>query len=335
MACDAIAFGFVQRSRAKDTRAKPGRHRARTADRYLSSDALTSEEPLEAVPVLEIGGTHVTAALVVDATVNAAARLPLPADGSATEILDGIAAAATTLDAPPGTRWGVAVPGPFDYAAGIGLFHDVGKFDALYGVDVGAELARRLPSPRLRFLNDADAFGIGEYVSGAAAGHPRAVGLTLGSGVGSAFLDHGVPVNDGPLVPPDGSAHLLQFQGRPLEETVSRRAIRATYARVTNAEAPDVQVIAERARNGDADAKSVLDNAFHALGTTIWPWLATFDATVLVVGGSIAASWDLVEDPLRVGLPAGVELRPASRSADAALLGAAWWATISQGVPTP
>jgi glucokinase len=288
---------------------------------------------LEAVPVLEIGGTHVTAALVADATVETAARLPLPANGSATEILDGIAAAAATLNAPPGSRWGVAVPGPFDYAAGIGLFRDVGKFDALCGVDVGAELRRRLPTPTLHFLNDADAFGIGEYVSGAAAGHPRAVCLTLGSGVGSAFLDRGLPVDNGPLVPPDGSAHLLQHGGRPLEETVSRRAIRAAYARATNAEAPDVQAIAERARSGDDEAKSVLDNAFRALGTTIGPWLATFDATVLVVGGSIAASWDLVEGPLRAGLPAEVELRPASRPTDAALLGAAWWATISQGVP--
>jgi len=284
---------------------------------------------LEAVPVLEIGGTHVTAALVVDAAVETAARLPLPANGSATEILDGIAAAATTLNVPSGAQWGVAMPGPFDYAAGIGRFHDVGKFDSLNGVDVGAELSRRLPAPRLRFLNDADAFGIGEYVSGAAAGHPRAVCLTLGTGVGSAFLDRGVPVNDGPLVPPDGSAHLLQFQGRPLEETVSRRAIRAAY----ETDGPDVQVIAERARSGDAVARAVLDSAFHALSTTIGPWLTTFDATVLVVGGSIAASWDLVDGPLRAGLPAGVELRPASRPADAALLGAAWWATVSQGVP--
>ena len=291
---------------------------------------------MEPVPVLEIGGTHVTAALVDDAAVQVAARRPLPACGSATEILDGIAAAAATLDAPTGAQWGVAVPGPFDYAAGIGLFRDVGKFDALYGVDVGAELTRRLPTPSaLRFLNDADAFGIGEYVSGAAAGHPRAVCLTLGSGVGSAFLDHGVPVNDGPLVPPDGSAHLLRFDDRPLEETVSRRAIRAAYGLVTNAEAPDVQAIAERARGGEAVAKTVLDSAFHALGTTIGPWLTTFGATVLVVGGSIAASWDLIEGPLRAGLRTDVELRAASRPADAALVGAAWWATISQAVPTP
>ncbi|MFI9382055.1 ROK family protein [Kutzneria sp. NPDC052558] len=280
---------------------------------------------MDPVPVLEIGGTHVTAALVRDGSAEIAVRLPLTPNGGKAEILDGIAAAAAKLDAPAGAQWGVAVPGPFDYEAGIGLFQDVGKFESLYGVDVKAELTRRLPEPAgLRFLNDADAFGIGEHVAGAAAGHRRAVCLTLGSGIGSAFLDDGVPVNDGPLVPPDGSAHLVRYLGRPLEETVSRRAIRAAYA---GEDSPDVHAIAELARTGDRHAQTVLANAFHALGAAIGPWLARFEATVLVVGGSIAASWDLVEGPLKASLHSAAELRTALRAVDAPLLGAAWWAT--------
>jgi glucokinase len=294
------------------------------------------------VPVLEIGGTHVTAALVdldTGQPLGRTVREPLPAQGTAAEILDAIASAAARVDAPPGARWGVAVPGPFDYATGIGLFHDVGKFEALYGVDVGAELRRRLrPAPAaLRFLNDADAFGIGEYAAGAAAGQPRAVCVTLGSGVGSAFLDRGEPVNDGPLVPPDGSAHLLSYDGRPLEETVSRRGIRAAYARAALDDpdvVPDVQAIAELARGGDQHAETTLGHAFWVLGMTLAPWLARFEATALVVGGSIAASWDLVEGPLRSGLDEGsgpvhggrLVLRTAERPQDAPLLGAAWWA---------
>ncbi|WP_033293965.1 ROK family protein [Amycolatopsis jejuensis] len=289
------------------------------------------------VPVLDVGGTHVTAALVdltTRAPVGNVVRMPLPAHGSAAEILDGIATAAAMIEVPADARWGIATPGPFDYEAGIGLFRDVGKFDSLYGVDVGAELARRLPAApaALRFLNDADAFGIGEYVAGAAAGHPRAVCLTLGSGVGSAFLDRGTPVNDGPLVPPEGSAYLLQHQGRPLEETVSRRGIRNAYVRATLGrpdDAPDVRRIADLARRGDRHARAALGDAFRALGATMGPWLAKFDATVLVVGGSIAASWDLVERPLCIGLrlSSDAELRTAERALDAPLLGAAWWAT--------
>ncbi|MFD4603252.1 ROK family protein [Streptomyces sp. NPDC058464] len=319
------------------------------------------------MPVLEVGGTHVTAALVDlsgGRTVGEVVRRPLPAQGTAEEILDGIAATAARIDAPAGAAWGVAVPGPFDYASGIALFEDVGKFDALYGVDVRAELSRRMrPVPgALRFLNDADAFGIGECVVGAAAGHERAVCITLGSGVGSAFLDRGEPVNDGPLVPPDGSAHLLSYDGRPLEETVSRRAIRAAYAGAVPADqglvgdvpdvpgvpdasgvpgvpgVPDVHAIAELARGGDRDARAALEHAFRALGVALAPWLARFGATALVVGGSMAASWDLIEGPLRSGAGTGagagravrLRFRAAERAHDAPLLGAAAWAARPQ-----
>ena len=38
-------------------------------------------------------------------------------------------------------------PGPFDYAQGICLMQNVAKYDALYGVNVQAELRRRLELP--------------------------------------------------------------------------------------------------------------------------------------------------------------------------------------------
>ncbi|MFE0417936.1 ROK family protein [Streptomyces tendae] len=292
-------------------------------------------------PVLEIGGTHVTAALVdlSAGTVHGRpAREPLTPQGGAEEILGRLARAASRLEAPPSATWGVAVPGPFDYAAGVALFQGVGKFDSLYGTDVGAALRARIrPAPAaLRFVNDADAFGIGEHTGGAAAGHARAVCLTLGSGVGSAFLVDGMPVNDGPLVPPEGSAHRLVLDGRPLEETVSRRAIRAAYARAQDGDpddVPDVRGIAARARAGDAPAGTVLAHAFRALGVAMAPWTIRFGAGVLVVGGSISASWDLVVAPLREGLSdggaAGLRVAPALLPDTASLLGAARWAASS------
>ncbi|MFD4026270.1 ROK family protein [Streptomyces sp. NPDC058576] len=299
------------------------------------------------VPSLEIGGTHVTAALIdldARAVIGAPVREELPCHGGADEILGRIAATADRIDAPRGARWGVAVPGPFEYATGVARFEGVGKFDSLYGVDLGAELRRRMRTgpAALRFVNDADAFGIGEYAVGAAAGHARAVCLTLGSGVGSSFLDHGVPVDDGPLVPGGGRAHRLSFDGRPLEDTVSRRGIRTAYARASPDGAdvsPDVRTIAERARAGEAAARFVLHHAFRALGLTMAPWLRRFEATVLVVGGSIAGSWDLVEAPLRSGMaeagPGGGAVLPlpcsARRPEDAPLVGAARWAASGSG----
>jgi glucokinase len=296
----------------------------------------------EQIPVLELGGTHVTAVLVATGTwelvPGSFSRCQVDADAAADTLLDTFAAAANSLGAAHGEEWVVALPGPFDYAGGIALFRGVAKFDSLHGVDVRQGLTTRLsPRPsRIRFLNDADAFGVGEYAAGAARGHERAVCLTLGTGVGSAFLDRGVPVNSGPTVPPEGSMYLVRHQGRPLEDVVSRRAIRAAYATAaavtSGALAPDVHTIAQLARLGDPLAGQVMHQAFSALGSALTPVLDRFGASVLVVGGSMVGSWDVLEPALRDGLArggsqrAGLTIRPAEHPVGAALVGAAYWA---------
>ncbi|MEC3992560.1 ROK family protein [Actinacidiphila sp. DG2A-62] len=324
------------------------------------------------MPVLDVGGTHVTAALV-----DPADGLPVPASVTRRElgshagadgILDAIAEAAAGLPAGHLPRWGVAMPGPFDYAAGIGRFSGVGKFESLSGVDVGAGLLRRLAgrAERMCFLNDADAFALGEYRAGAAAGHERVLCLTLGTGVGSSFL-RGRPVHDGPDVPPEGHAHRLTVAGRPLEDTVSRRAMRAHYARLAAAAgsreddlagerargggadgaddladdrageraAPDVREIAARAARGDAVAAEVFRYAFDALGRALAPWAGRFGAGAVVVGGSMARSWDLVAPALAGGLAAAggpaAAVLPARRPDHAPLIGAAQWVRDAPG----
>lgn len=291
-------------------------------------------------PVLEIGGTHLTTALIDTRHWVVAPGSVSHRSFDATRSTDALISAMVeaTAAVPDGHRrdWVVAIPGPFDYREGIGRFEHVGKFDSLRDVNVGTLLmARILPSPTsIRFLNDADAFGVGEFAIGAARGHRRTVCVTLGTGVGSAFLDEGEPVNSGPLVPPDGSVHLLEYDGRPLEETVSRRAIRAAYAAAAGLapeSVPDVHEIADRSRSGDADAKRVLHDAFASLGFALAPALHRFAATMLVVGGSMSRSWDIVEPALRQGLngfPSLGELsvRKAERPDEAALVGAVFWA---------
>jgi glucokinase len=257
------------------------------------------------IPVLEIGGTHVTAALVDlrDGRVTSRTREPLDADGDAQDILGIVRHCADGLSVPPGARWGVAVPGPFDYARGIALFKGVGKFDALYGMDVRAALLgglRQRPGDVV-FLNDAHAFLTGEWSAGTVRGHRRAVGITLGTGVGSAFLADGRIRDNGPGVPPEGRMDLTEIGGRPLEDTVSRRAILARYGDPT----ADVHDIAGRARAGEERAQRVLDDVFTGLGVVLGPRLVDFGATALVVGGSIARSWDLVAPALSTGLVTG------------------------------
>ena len=83
----------------------------------------------------------------------------------------------------------LAMPAPFDYEKGICLIRDQKKFRSLYAVNLREELSGMLgiPLSNIRFINDAEAFLQGEAYFGKGKGFATLLGITLGSGLGSAF----------------------------------------------------------------------------------------------------------------------------------------------------
>lgn len=275
------------------------------------------------VTAVDIGGTHVSSALVKDGSeICRERRDPVDADASAEEILDRIADCAGEHNR-RSERVALAIPGPFDYARGRGDFHGVAKFAQLSGVDMRGGLATRWDRDpaSVRFVNDAEAFGLGEWAVGSGARVDRCVAITLGTGVGSAFVDRGRCVSSGPDVPPDGNLHLVQVDGAPLEDFISRRALRQAYRERTGCLA-DVVEIAQWARGGDREATEALGAGMDALGRALTPWLRSFHAQRLVIGGSMAASEDLLFPALRRRLGAIQVLRGVLPTERAALIGA-------------
>jgi glucokinase len=281
------------------------------------------------VGAIEIGGTHVTSAIVsvggraVDPATKD--REELAPDGTRSGLVETIVGAARRLTRPDITRWGVATPGPFDYARGISLIRGVAKLDALYGVDLRAELSGAVAArPQdVCFVNDADAFLVGEWWAGAARGHDRAMGITLGTGLGSAFLVGGEIVETDADVPPEGRLDLIRFRGAPVEDALSRRGLRAAYGD----DGVDVVEIARRARAGERRAADVLRGLGSGLGEFLAPWIERFRPTCLVLGGSIARSWDLWSEEFRAACPAARDVRScgvAEHLEEAPLLGAAY-----------
>jgi glucokinase len=285
----------------------------------------------EIVAALDIGGTHVSAG-VVDLTARAVetgsrTRVQLHAAGSESELLADIVRAASEVVRPGVHSLGIAVPGPFDYEAGISRIQH--KLPGLYGVDLRSKLAVGLGMPEhsVRFLNDAEAFLLGEWWAGAARGHSRAVGITLGTGIGSAFIADDRIVRSGPGVPPGGELYVLSFRGAPVEETVASRGLITAYG-AGEGEQLDAEEVAARARVGEPKAGRVFQELGRALGEFLTPWLRGFAPSCLVVGGSIARSWELFAESLRAELDAVESLATiaaADELEDAPLLGAAWY----------
>ena len=269
--------------------------------------------------MLEIGGSHVLAAVVDTESwtqVGSARRVELDPAAGADELLARFARAGAELaggfagecagHGEPARRWAVAIPDPFDYRRGVGRFREVGKFEGLDGVDLRARLLAVLPwSPTwIGFVNDADAYALGEWWRGAGVGSARCVGITLGAGVGSGWIADGRVVDTGPDVPPGGRANRLSVHGLPLEEAFSSRALRRRYVELVGERGLDqdglpvqVREIAGRARDGDGPARTVLRAAADALGDALGEYLHRFDPDVVVFGGSMAGAWDLLGPP--------------------------------------
>jgi glucokinase len=287
------------------------------------------------VGALDIGGTHVAAGRVLlsSASVDPDARVRLEFTRGTT-LLKRILEAADSIATPETRRFGVAAPGPFDYNAGICLVSH--KLPGLYGINLRRELAQAvgLTGPAVSFLNDAEAFLLGEWWAGAARGHTRALGITLGMGLGSAFLEEGRFVRSGPRVPVDGALYTLAFRGRPVEQTISRGALLARYGADSEG-GPDVEQIAQRARAADARARRVFEEVAADLVEFLAAPLDAFGPTCLVVGGSIARAWDLLEPALVQGLGVYQPLvvARAVNIDDAPLLGAARHAAVSKVKP--
>lgn len=82
----------------------------------------------------------------------------------------------------------LAMPAPFDYENGVCLIQDQNKFKSLYKVNLKVEISKilNIATDDIKFVNDAQAFLSGEAYFGLGRGIDRILGLTLGSGLGSA-----------------------------------------------------------------------------------------------------------------------------------------------------
>ena len=229
----------------------------------------------------------------------------------------------------------LAVPGPFDLQAGVSLMRH--KLPYLYGVDLRQGLAERfaLPPAQVRFLNDADAYLLGEVGAGAARNFRRAVGLTLGTGIGSAFAVGGDLVTEGPGVPRGGEIWNLPYQCGIVEDFISSRAIVGNYERRTGKKR-EVVDLASAAQSDPAAQLAFIEFGQH-LGAVIRTLLAEFHADVIVLGGGISRSANLFLPTVQAEIgDSATQLRVSELKDKAALVGCGVAAFRAEnGAPDP
>jgi glucokinase len=243
----------------------------------------------------DVGGSHVTAGLcsLADLKVVRTAAAPLAGVDTFDAFADllhklGVEAAAGEHSIAGAS---LAVPFPFDTEAGMSLMEH--KLTALYRRDLRGALAQRFGWQRDQFcfLNDAGAYLLGEVGAGAVKGAARAVGLTLGTGIGCAFAVDGAQVTQGKGVPPGGEIWNYPYNGATVEDLISTRAVKGEYLARTGRDL-EVSAIAATAPT-DPDAREVFDNFGLHLGQVLRDVVAPFQPEKVVIGGGIARSASL------------------------------------------
>ena len=193
----------------------------------------------------------------------------------------------------------VAVPGPFDYSNGISWLQH--KFASWHGVNVRRHLASRfgIGEKDVLFLNDADAFLLGELQD---SFPPRAVGITLGTGIGAAFAI------DGRFDPRNRN---LPKQLRSASSPVEGQYGGGVYLHPRDHETTrgckgPYRSVKEIAANCsvDAIAADTMSAFGRELGLVIETYLLPFAPDAIILGGSISRSPDTF-------LPAALSVAPA------------------------
>ncbi len=186
----------------------------------------------------------------------------------------------------------VSIPGPFDYENGISLMDGMNKYQSLLNMDVKSYLSEicAVDKEHIYFYNDAQAFLLGEIYHHKLK-DTKVVGLTLGTGLGSALYENGI-VNDLNY----GSAN---FRNGISEDYISTRGI---ISYVNNRFGVKFNNVKELVSSNQHEKE--VENSFRflteALAEFISIYVLPLKADYIVIGGSIAKSSHLFLENLQI-----------------------------------
>jgi len=240
---------------------------------------------------VDIGGSHITAALVNLETrtiiQNSIKRSAVDSQESKETILAAwceVIIKAFKKSTVNTKLIGIAMPGPFDYEKGISLIKDQDKFKALYGVNIKEELSDRLgiETANIHFINDAAGFLQGEVFGGAARGNANALGLTLGTGLGSSYSEGGTAK--------DADLWNSPFLNGIAEDYLSTRWFVKRYHQLSNNTIVGVKELIDLMSTDHLATRVFMEFGYN-LAQFLIPAIKKYNADVVILGGNISRAF--------------------------------------------
>ncbi len=252
--------------------------------------------PNNLVVCADIGGSHITACLLNLETkqliTSSMSRLHIDSFADADKIIaDWSKCIAEAMGGQAVKKVCLAMPGPFDYEAGICLIKDQGKYPHLYNLNIKELLGTSLglTANDVYMNNDAACFLQGEVFSGSAVGYTSVIGITLGTGLGTAVCRKGVA----------HSADLwsLPFRESIAEDYISTRWIVKKYFELTGKEITGARQLTELISQ-DPNATAVFEEFGTSLGRFLVEFIKLEKPEIIVIGGNIAKAYAYFKEPV-------------------------------------
>jgi glucokinase len=214
----------------------------------------------------------------------------------------------------------VATPGPVDPYSGI-----IASAPNIPGWD-NFPLRERLESAfhvPTQVGNDANLAVLGEWRFGAGQGHSHLLYLTISTGIGAgvivdnrlllgvrglaAELGHITVLPDGPLCGCGQRGHLEAVAAGPAIAAYVREQIAlGAESSLNRAKHLSARAVGEAATAGDKLAIKALARAGELIGMAVADFLAIFNPSIVIFGGGVSLSGELLLAPLRESLRAHV-----------------------------
>ena len=272
----------------------------------------------------DIGGTHITAAIVdlekKNVLPGSLTRMQVDSHAPYGEIIEiWSQAIIKARDKHNIGKVSLAIPGPFEYENGICLIKDQDKYKNLYGLNIKELLSLKLGNKPadIVMVNDAESFLLGEVFSGAARGFNTVIGITLGTGLGSCTYKGDISF--------DAGMWNMPFKAGIAEDYLSTRWFITKYQEITGKKIGGVREL-----SGLADFNSDIRLIFEEFGNNLADFLIQFISAevpdAVILGGNISKSFQYFKNPLLLRLKIRfpeIVIKTALLGEEAALLGAA------------
>ncbi|MBB6239827.1 glucokinase [Pedobacter sp. AK013] len=280
---------------------------------------------------IDIGGSHITVAVLDmqqrNILKNSYTRERVDSHGSTEQIINTWCSAIKAAYKKVGIQignLGIAMPGPFDYDNGISYIAGNDKYAAFYGLNVKDMLASELRINRDQILmnNDAACFLAGEVFAGEARAYQNLIGVTLGTGLGSAVCKEGKIT--------DANLWCSSFLNGIAEDYLSTRWFLKRYYELTGLNILNVRELTLLYEENQT-VRKIFTEFGHNLGLFLKDFQQDHETEAIIIGGNIAnASVRFMPNVIKYLESQGIDtpIHISKLNEDAALVGAAGcWAT--------